>query len=296
MSLEVKDYISDLRRPSDVQGIYRARVENNKDPLHLGRVQVRIPMIHGIGSDDGISNDSLPWASFCSNNGAGYNYGSFIVPEIGEYVMVAFEDNDSDKPVYIGSVYGSGSTVQKKYGSSEVRTWNGVVGSNEVPVESQRDFPTHKMIYKSPFGSKIYMDTAEDSESIVAEDNLGQRYIISSYEKGTFIEMLGTEDVLVHIENGVVKVGYKDGNGITITPKNNYIFLDAGNSSICLGSDGAVSVKASSMGISTSGGVNISAGGGLHINSGGVDISTGSFNVKASSIKMRAGRIRIREH
>lgn len=290
-----KGYNGELRNPSDVGGIYRARVENNKDPLQLGRVQVRIPMFHGMGIDDGISNDSLPWAVFCSNNGAGYNYGSFIVPEIGEYVMVMFEDNDPDKPVYIGSVYGSGSTVQKNYGSKEVKTWNGTIGANEVPIESQREFPTHKMIYKSPFGSKIFMDTAEESESIVAEDSLGQRYIISSFNGGTFIEMLGTENVLVHIENGVVKVGYKDGNGITVTPKDNYIFVDAGNSSIKLNGDGTVNVSASKMNIGTSGGVSINAGGGVNVSSGSVDVNTGSFRVSAGSIRMTAGSIRIVE-
>ena len=290
-----KGYNGELRNPSDVGGIYRARVENNKDPLKLGRVQVRIPMFHGMGLEDGISNDSLPWAVFCSNNGAGYNYGSFIVPEIGEYVMVMFEDNDPDKPVYIGSVYGSGSTVQKKYGSKEVKTWNGTVGANEVPIESQRDFPTHKMLYKSPFGSKIYMDTAEETESIVAEDAIGQKYIISSNSKGTFIEMLGTEQMLVHIEGGTVHVGKRGGPGVTITPGSENILINAGSSSMSYNGSN-ITIQTGHLSIDAGSGVTIHSGGSTwSLGGGGVSLNTGSYNVNADSIYMRGSSVTIVE-
>lgn len=147
MAINSNDFYGSLQAPTELGGIFRARVENNVDPLGIGRVQVRVPMIHRTVASGGTSTESLPWASYCSSIGGGYNYGSFIVPEIGEYVWVMFEDMDSNKPVYLGSVFGTDSTLEKRYGSDKTTgVWSGVVGANEVPLESQRESPTHKMI------------------------------------------------------------------------------------------------------------------------------------------------------
>src|SRR5574344_1408629 len=161
-----------MSNSSAVSGIYRARVENNIDPLKIGRVQVRIPMLHGM-ADSGLSVEGLPWAFPCFQS-AGYGYGSFMVPEVGEYVFIIFEDNDSSKPVYIGSSFGSGASAPKVYGTGDGKTWQGDANSNEVPKEAQREYPTEKVIYKSPKGSCISIDEEDGQESINITDPLGQ--------------------------------------------------------------------------------------------------------------------------
>lgn len=170
-------YEGTLRESSDVSGVYRARVEDNEDPLHIGRVKIRVPMLHGF-EENGVSKKNLPWASYCSNSG-GYGYGSFLVPEVGEYVFVVFEDNDSYKPVYIGSSFGAGSSAPKKY-ISNGDAWYGVPGSNEVPKDAQRSDVSKKIIYKTPKGASFEMDETDGKESISMIDSIGQTVKIES--------------------------------------------------------------------------------------------------------------------
>ncbi len=45
MAINSNDFYGSLQAPTELGGIFRARVENNVDPLGIGRVQVRVPMI-----------------------------------------------------------------------------------------------------------------------------------------------------------------------------------------------------------------------------------------------------------
>ena len=81
-----------MKGQTEFQGVYKGRVESAMDPLKVGRAQVRIPCFHGVvGNGDAIPDEDLPWASYCSPTGAGCDHGSFLPPEKGDYVWVAFE-------------------------------------------------------------------------------------------------------------------------------------------------------------------------------------------------------------
>ena len=96
----------------DLNGIYRAVVENNNDPLKVGRVQVRIFGFHTEnktrGATDGIPTEHLPWAEPCLPvaEGAISGYGIWCVPLQGSHVMVFFENGQLNKPIYFGSLPG----------------------------------------------------------------------------------------------------------------------------------------------------------------------------------------------
>lgn len=77
--------------PSTYIGI----VENNDDPEHLGRVQVRV---HGLHDD--IPVDYLPWAPI-EQSFFGSKKGSFIIPEIGTVVTIKFQDGDQYFPTVV---------------------------------------------------------------------------------------------------------------------------------------------------------------------------------------------------
>lgn len=81
---------------SDFFGKYRGRVENNVDPMQLGRVQVSVPAVYG----DGRLNWALPCAPF-----AGPGVGVFMVPPVGANVWVEFEAGDADYPIYSGGFW-----------------------------------------------------------------------------------------------------------------------------------------------------------------------------------------------
>lgn len=80
-------------------GKYRGKVENNLDPLMLGRVQVSAPAVLGDGR--------LSWAMPCAPY-AGAGVGFFTVPPVGANVWVEFEGGDPDYPIWSGCFWGVG--------------------------------------------------------------------------------------------------------------------------------------------------------------------------------------------
>jgi hypothetical protein len=80
-------------------GKYRGKVENNIDPLMLGRVQVSAPAVLGDGT--------LSWAMPCAPY-AGPGVGLFAIPPNGANVWVEFEGGDTDYPIYSGCFWGVG--------------------------------------------------------------------------------------------------------------------------------------------------------------------------------------------
>lgn len=81
-------------------GKHRGEVQNNLDPLGLGRIQVSVP---------GLLDTSLAWAMPCLP-GAGPNVGIFVMPPIGAKVWVEFERGDLDYPIWSGGFWGTGET------------------------------------------------------------------------------------------------------------------------------------------------------------------------------------------
>lgn len=80
-------------------GKYRGKVENNVDPLQMGRVQVSCPAVLGSGR--------LSWA-MPSVPYAGPGVGFFAIPPTGANVWVEFEGGDTDYPIWSGCFWGVG--------------------------------------------------------------------------------------------------------------------------------------------------------------------------------------------
>ena len=249
-----------LRSSSNLNGVYRARVENNADPNGVGRVQIRVPSMHGLKTN-GTPNEDLPWASLLSPS-AGCDYGSFMVPEVGEYVMVQFEDGDPYKPILMGSVYGSGSKNPKVYGSGEAddEQWEGEPGLNEVPEEAQRKVPTLKVLYKSPSGAMIAVDEAKGGEGILLQDGLGQHISIATNlsetgkgpkasrdSEGTSIEIKDMNGQTLTMssskEGNTIKLKSTGGYEMTIDPEEDGFKIKADESTIHIDKEGKISIK-----------------------------------------------------
>ncbi len=82
-------------------GKYRGKVENNIDPMMLGRVQVSAPAVLGDGT--------LSWAMPCAPY-AGSSVGFWAIPPVGANVWVEFEGGDTDYPIYSGCFWGVGES------------------------------------------------------------------------------------------------------------------------------------------------------------------------------------------
>ena len=85
-------------------GLVFGMVTNVNDPDKLGRVKVKFPVL----SD----KEETDWARVVML-GAGKKRGAVFVPEVGDEVLVGFENGDVRHPVVIGGLYSSKTTIPK---------------------------------------------------------------------------------------------------------------------------------------------------------------------------------------
>ncbi len=107
-------------------GKYRGKVENNFDPLQLGRVQVSVPTVLGEGR--------MSWAMPCVPF-AGNGVGLFLVPPTGAQVWVEFEGGDPDHPIWSGCFWGPGE-VPASPAVAEMKVWKTATATitvNDLP-------------------------------------------------------------------------------------------------------------------------------------------------------------------
>lgn len=90
--------VSSFRRTGLAVGI----VDNVKDPDGMGRVSVSL----ATASDEATTT----WARVLGL-GAGAGRGQVVLPEVGDEVLIGFEDDDVTRPVVLGGLYGSKSTT-----------------------------------------------------------------------------------------------------------------------------------------------------------------------------------------
>jgi phage baseplate assembly protein gpV len=79
-----------------IYGVVVGRVINLLDPLMLGRVQVQIPAVDAL--------DLSPWARVATP-AASLACGLYWIPNVGDEVLVAFEQGDLNAPYVIGCLW-----------------------------------------------------------------------------------------------------------------------------------------------------------------------------------------------
>ena len=195
---KIKDKKTRVGAEEQLPGLYRARVEYNRDPRGLGRVKVRIPQLHkgGNGEEDSVGERSLPWAFPGNFSMAGCDFGEFMVPPVGALVWIAFEAGDTEKPVYFGGVPVHGET-KKTYNKipgakwpkdnssvDYMGPWEASLGKDDISAPKEiydkrgneknpRDI-TRQVVYKSVKGHTIHADDTDEKESFTFTDRLGQ--------------------------------------------------------------------------------------------------------------------------
>ena len=107
-------------------GKYRGKVENNVDPMQLGRIQVSVPAVLGEGR--------MSWAMPCVPY-AGPGVGFFAIPPTDANVWVEFEGGDPDYPIWSGCFWGTGE-VPAQPAVAEMKVFKTDIGTitlNDLP-------------------------------------------------------------------------------------------------------------------------------------------------------------------
>ena len=97
-------------------GIYVALVTDNRDPEGLGRVKVTFPW-------RGVRDESY-WARVLSP-ATGSECGFFFLPEVGDEVLVAFENGELEHPVILGGLWNGRDKPPYEEGRRLIRSRKG---------------------------------------------------------------------------------------------------------------------------------------------------------------------------
>jgi hypothetical protein len=182
-------------------GVFRGVVENCSDPLVMGRLQVRVPAIHGILLKGKVAEDNqyipsfaLPWAQVVTFGGTGYDSGHQIYIPCGSMVAVMFEVGDTTKPFVLGSIHFNPAVPNIKLFHSPDDGWPSYptpvglgasfTAAPTVPSESALSFihtPTRGVLMKSLKGHTLWYDDRDDAECFEMLDRSGEGIRLESY-------------------------------------------------------------------------------------------------------------------
>jgi phage protein D/phage baseplate assembly protein gpV len=181
------------RFPGVVLGVVRKNDEAHDIPpqMPLGRVKVSYPRF----SDEVTSG----WAP-CVRPMAGSGMGFYALPEVGDQVLVAFEDGDLSKPYVLGGL------------------WN----AQQPPPTTDADGTNSIRMIKSRAGHTITLDDSAQSAKVVIKDRSGSTITMNSMDSSMQISAAGDltisakGTVTLEAAGGTTKIKM-DATAVTVT-------------------------------------------------------------------------------
>jgi uncharacterized protein involved in type VI secretion and phage assembly len=179
-----------------IYGVVPAIVTNNKDPDGHYRIKVRFPWLPNGDESGGEESD---WCR-CATMGAGGDRGMFVLPEVGDEVLVAFEHGDIGRPFIIGSLWNSHSDnkthLDNKDGKNNKRTFKSRSG-HMLQFDDDKDGKKEQILLKSSTGAKICIDDTDSKKKIEIYDDEGNNYILIDNQNKKIIVESKTGDILL---------------------------------------------------------------------------------------------------
>jgi uncharacterized protein involved in type VI secretion and phage assembly len=129
-----------------MDGVVTAVVAENQDPEGLGRVQVDF-------KDRRL--EKRGWARVATPM-AGDRRGVYLLPEVGDQVLVAFEHGDPRSPFVVGALW----------------------GENEQPPERNEDGSNNRRTIRSRSGHLIRLDDTQGAEKVEVIDSTGGTSVV----------------------------------------------------------------------------------------------------------------------
>ncbi len=152
------------------EGAVIGTVTDNHDPTSQGRVKIKLPYLSG-----DLEGNWAPLTSVMAGNGRGL----FMVPEVGDEVLVIFEHGDTNYPYVIGAL------------------WNGM---DQPPLDADHavgsDGKVKQRIWKTRTGHTILLDDSDDTPGISIIDQTGNnKIVIDSSQNKLSVEIDGDIEI-----------------------------------------------------------------------------------------------------
>ncbi len=228
-------------------GVVIAQVSDANDPAGQGRVKLTFPWL----SDEYVSD----WARVVQS-GAGKDRGSIVIPEVGDEVLVAFEQRDPQRPYVLGGLYNGIDNPNAK-GPKLIDAGSGAVNRRSIISRN---------------GHRIdLLDDNGKTEGITAETGDG-KLKISLDSVGTRVTVHSDGTVLIEGKRGIVV----DAASSDLALKGKKISITATNGVSMSGGAGAVDVD-SQTALSLNGTtVKVTAKAAAQFKAGGPNVITGT--------------------
>lgn len=141
-----------------IRGVVSGIVIDNKDPEGMGRVKLTFPW----RANEGQSY----WARIATPM-AGTERGTYFLPEVGDEVLVAFEDGDIHYPYVLGALW----------------------SAQEKPPEDNADGKNDIRKIRSRSGHEIVLDDSDSEGKVEVGTNAGHRVVLDDSTGGEKIRI-----------------------------------------------------------------------------------------------------------
>ncbi len=164
-----------------IAGVAAGIVSNNQDPDKLGRVKLTFPWL----SDD----NETDWVRMAVLM-AGKEMGTFFLPEVGDEVLVAFEQGDINFPYVIGALWNKKAkppegNADKKNNIRKITSRSG----HEIIFDDNAEQKKEKLEIHTKAGHKLVLDDSSGQEKIEIVDKAGSnKMTIDSAQNAVTIE------------------------------------------------------------------------------------------------------------
>ncbi|HEV2088480.1 MAG TPA: VgrG-related protein [Cryptosporangiaceae bacterium] len=172
-----------------VAGLVPAVVTDVRDPERMGRVKVQFPWLA-----DGYASG---WARTVQV-GAGHGRGSLILPEVGDEVLVGFEQGDFGSPYVLGGLYNGQDSPAETDGYDLVDANSGAVNGRQLVSRTG-----HRLELVDAAGTDRVRVVSSDGKHLLELDKKANKVTVRS--EGTLL-VEGKQGVTVDAGSGPLEL------------------------------------------------------------------------------------------
>lgn len=152
-----------------VFGVAIGIVTNNKDDKgKLGRVKLKFPWLSDTNETDWVRMSTFM---------AGSGIGSFFLPEVGDEVLVAFEQGNINRPYVIGALW-NGKAKPPETNSDGKNNIRKIKSRSGHELIFNDEGNKEKIEINTKAGHKIILDDASGKEKVEIKDKSGNNSIL----------------------------------------------------------------------------------------------------------------------
>lgn len=213
------------------QGAVVGVVADIDDPEKLGRVKVKLPM---------MLKDKVTFWARVAVPFAGKNRGFFMMPEVGEEVLVVFGGGDINDLYIVGSLY------------------NKEEKPTEYKVEDGK-FEQKRILFRE--GQQININEKEGEAFIEIKTKNNNSLYINDKDDGEIILKTKSGNNKIIIDGNSNKIRVEAEDTVTLKSGGSMIELNGKNSEVVISSDSKINIKSAQITVNASGSLDIKSDG-----------------------------------